>query len=1223
MLGRPALVTVAIVCCAAIAALEALRQVTQSRAISPDNVNILKLARYMPTVGVIVIAFAFRAMATDVKKLTPWSNMSGRWATGNRSMLLDYTNEMEILAVFRAISRKDWAIMVSLTATFLCGALVPFTNSLVYVDLNTPHTVPTTLTQTSVFDFANNPLVSQKGNLTLPKNYTGAKPYAHVASERESGGNPPPWTTSKYAFDRFSFPTDDVSMENGTMTGTVNAVSAKLDCDQANYRLGDIFHAEIASCALPIQQRSRDGYAASWLNVTQCSSNSDDLRMTATVMWIGPDGNSSVSGVVCTPSFTQQAASVSVNITSDELVSYDLVGESKPLDIQTSLQALWLYLINPLDTQILKSYGRGTAQANHNFGPYDSSQRPVATTEGIINLVNDLEIYRLSADTFTALLPGDAIGNFTKLGHLQAEVELLATQIWVQVISMLARKTVEQSLAGEVTVIQRRILVWELGLRVLQALLALLAIVCIAFGAGLRPSTALDEDPGSLATTSIILAGSGNTFEKNMAQYATVPQARMESELRDTQFCFERHAVRGQPTDTSIALGRDDEPSSQGHNTESSRAKYQPISAEDADKHQPKDDEGWRPLPLLIVSKIALIVCMIGVMVTLAVMLWSSHRLNGIAKTTTDSSTAIPLVTSAILVLLGYACAGVDGATQVLAPFNVMRRWPNPYGLFIDFHSAGGRLSDLGSIRVNVALVASSAIILIIPVLKIVAAGLFEATSAQGMMSVNLSLDQSLMMDLKETFGSDDPSRIRRACQYAEWQTDPTFEFPTQSGVINNLVFSNITKVLSTGRNHTLPSDGSIEARVPAILVDVQCVPVASQNFKLGVKYNRDVGFVYEWQCTTPLCRNAFNESGLQERGFWAGGSGIYQGQTGFRGYGFDPVGPPYMMDYDYILYLGNYESLSHPFKNLTYVGKDLVPASEGTFNVSLPTMQGTVCYRNLSRITVDTTFTRPTKAGIGGPDTLLPWQPVSYDVGTIVHEGSYPKVQPKWLAPPILEMDQYGGTSDGILDSNTLWPSGGSSKNFFELLAHYQHGDASSLLDPHVFAQSAQHMYTLYVIQTLTELRSAALGSSSAKLNGTRQMQAQLLYPESRLKQDPTATYMLEGLLALILVFLVWIFQQFPSKAILPKPPTSIAAQFSLLADSGLISQIRDQNVDQRAQLERWNLFAALGWWQTSSSEVEGRSGWRWGIDVGPAVQLESWRVTPKGSLVQPRGPV
>jgi hypothetical protein len=787
---------------------------------------------------------------------------------------------------------------------------------------------------------------------------------------------------------------------------------------------------------------------------------------------------------------------------------------------------------------------------------------------------------------------------------------------------MLARKPVEQSLAGEVTVIQRRILVWEPGLRVLQALLALLAIVCIAFGAGLRPSTALDEDPGSLATTSIILAGSGDTIERNMAQHATVPQARMESELRDAQFFFEGRAVRGQPTDPSIALEKDDEPSYPGQNTESSPSKYQLVSA-DADKHQPKDDEGWRPLPLLIASKIALIVAIIAVMVALALMLWSSHRLNGIAKVTTRSSAAFPLVTSAILVLLGYACAGVDGATQVLAPFNVMRRRPNPHGLFIDFHSAWGRLSELGSIRVNVALVASSAVMLIIPVLKIVAAGLFEATSAQRMISVKLSLDQSLVMDLQDTFGLfEDDSTIRKACQYAEWQTDPTFELPARSGIIDNLVFSNITEVLSTGQNQTLPSDGTIEVRVPAILVDVQCVPVPSQNFELWVS-STGQGFSYRWQCATPLCRNAFNDSGLQEYGFVSGGTEIYQGRTGFRGYVYDMGGPPLMMDYDYILYLGDYESLSRPFKNLTYVGEASVAATEGTFNVSLPTMQGTICHRNLSRITVDTTFTRPTKAGIAGPDTLLPWKPVSYNVDSIVQEGSYPEVQPRWFAPPIPQIDQYASLdSDGLLHSNTLWPSRGSSNNFFELLAvyaQYQRGNISSLLDPDVFAQSAQYMYTLYVTQLLTELRSAALGSSSAEVNGTRQLQAQLSYAENRLKQQPIATYVLEALLALTLVFLVWIFQQFPSKAILPKPPTSIAAQFSLLADSGLISQIRGQNVDQRAELKRWKSFAALGWWPTSSSEVEGRNGWRWGIDVGPGVQLQSWRVTPQGSSMPP----
>ncbi|CAI7597222.1 unnamed protein product [Penicillium pancosmium] len=1205
MLKRPALVAVAVVCCGAIAALEALRYVTSSRAVSPENRTILNLAKYMPTLGVIAIAFAFRAVATDVKKLTPWSNMSGRWATGEQSILLDYHNKIEALSVFQSIGKKDWAITAILTATFFCGALVPFSNSLIYVDLAASQTIATTLTKTSVFDFEEFPLVLPDGNLTIPKNYTGEKPYAHVFSERESGGNPAPWTTDKYAFDRFSMP-DTTSKQNGTMTADVNAVSVGLKCEQAQYSMGDGYTAHVASCPLAIEQEHTPG--GSWLNITQCSNDPVDLRITVTINTGG-----SIGGVICSPTFTQQTATASVNITSNELVDFTLIDEPQNLDVSTSVEALWLYLMNPLDTQTLKSYGRAGQG-----GPYDADQIPVANTSKIISLVNDLAIYKYSTDTFTSLLPADATGSATKLDDLQKEVEILATEIWAQVINLLSRKPVERSLPGKITLSQKKILVWRPALRAMQALLALLAVVCITFCTGLRPSTALSDDPSSLAATSLVMADSGNGIEKLLAPHATSSQDQMQSKLQDIRFRFGGRAAQGQQLCVNDECLGDEQPSSKEQSPFSSP--YQQVSSDSDNNHLSKPDPGWRSIPLLMASKIALLTTIILIMVALALMLWSSYRHDGITADTRTSAAAFPLVTSAILVLLGYSCAGVDGAVQILAPFNVMRRRPNQHGIFIDYHSALGRLSELGSRGISAAVIASSAVMLIIMALKIVAAGLFVSTTAQRTMSVNITLDQSLVMNLPDTFGaSNSEELIRKACQYAEWQTDPNFELPARSGTIDNLVFSNITDVLDNS-SINITSDGSIEARVPAILVDIRCVPISTQNFNLSISYdtsNKEQPWSFAWACSSQFCYDSLNETELSTTGFIPDHAPVvYDGKTGFRKFKFDMGGPPDLMDDDFWLYLTDYSSVSKPFTNKTMVGTEPILANPNTLNVSLPTMQATVCYRNLSSVTVKTTFKRPSKAEIGGQKTLLPWKPVSFDNNSIVYNGSYPNMQPNWFAPPIPEINQYAGdfSPDGELRSDTLWPGRGSSTNFFELLAvyaEYQRQNLSSLVDPVSLAQSTQQMYTLYVTQLLTELRSSVQNSSSLSPTN-QQFQASLSYSEPRLMQEPVITYVLEALLALIVVILLWVFRIFPSKAIVPKPPTSIAAQISLLANSKLVHQARDEDAHQIAQLKKWKAVAALGWWPEFSPADNRMSGWRWGIDVGQGAQLQSWNVKP-----------
>jgi len=1216
MLKRPILVAVAIVCCGAIAALEALRYVTSSRVVSPEDRNALNLAKYMPNLGIIAIAFAFRAVATDVKKLTPWSNMSGRWATGEQSILLDYNNEIEAFSVFHSIGRKDWAITAILTATFVCGALVPFANSLIYVDLAASQTIATTLTKTSVFNFEEYPLVLPDSSLTIPTNYTGEKPYAHVSSERESGGNPAPWTTDKYAFDRFSL-SDPAFKQNGIMTADVNAVSAGLKCDQAHYSQGDTYSAHVASCPFTIVQDHTPG--GSWLNLTQCSDKPNDLRIVATINTGG-----SVGGVICSPIFTQQTAMASINMTSNELVDFTLIDEPQTLNMSTSVEALWLYLMNPLDSQVMNSYGRAGKG-----GIYNADQIPTANKSKIIDLVNDLTYYQYSTDTFTSLLPTDSTGNAMKLDDFQREVEILATQIWAQVINLLSRKPVERSLPGKITLSRKRILVWEPALRVMQTLLALLAVVCIAFCIGLRPSTALADDPGSLAGPSLALAGSAYGIEKLLAPHSTSSQEQMQSKLQGIRFRFGGRAATGQQLCVNDESLGDEQPSSEERSPFS--LPYQQVSCGSNDDNSSKSDPGWRPILLLMASKIALLTTIIMIMVALALMLWSSHRHDGIITNTRTSAAVFPLVTSSVLVLLGYSCAAVDGAVQVLAPFNVMRQRPNKCAIFIDYHSALGRFSKFGSMGINVALIASSAIMLIIMALKIVAAGLFVNTNAQRTIQVNITVDQSLAMNLPDTFGaSNSKELIRKASQYAEWQTDPNFELPNRSGVIDNLVFSNITDVLDTSNNKITP-DGTIEARVPAILVDINCVPVSTDNFDLRISYRASSNsqpWEFSWSCGSQFCRDSLNRTELDTTGFIADLTPMaYDGATAFRKYKFDMAGPPALMDDHFWLYLTVYSSVvSQPFTNKTVIGTKGTLAGPNTLNVSLPTMQATVCSRNLSSVTVKTTFTKPRIAEIGGQETLLPWKPVSFDKNSIVHNGSYPSMQPNWFAPPIPVINQYAeeSSTDGTLGGSTPWPGRGSSTNFFELLAvyaEYQSHNLTSLVDPSSLAKATQHMYTLYVTQLLTSLRGNTQNSSSLSPTN-KELQASLFYSQPRLKQEPVITYVLEALLALIVIILLWIFRLFPSKAILPKPPTSIAAQISLLADSKLVRQARDGDADQIADLKKLKADAALGWWPRFSPADNRISGWRWGIDVGQGARLQSWNVKPTDSTPRMHSP-
>jgi hypothetical protein len=174
------------------------------------------------------------------------------------------------------------------------------------------------------------------------------------------------------------------------------------------------------------------------------------------------------------------------------------------------------------------------------------------------------------------------------------------------------------------------------------------------------------------------------------------------------------------------------------------------------------------------------------------------------------------------------------------------------------------------------------------------------------------------------------------------------------------------------------------------------------------------------------------------------------------------------------------------------------------------------------------------------------------------------------------------------MLWSDSLWPSRGSSQNFFQLIAadaQYRVGNLSSLLSPKGLADSAKHMYTTYLTQLLTEFRTIAGDPSTAReVRPLGILTGRLTYHEPRVRQDAVTTYIIVGLLLALACFALLVFYHFPSKAILPKAPGSIATRFSLLANSTFVSRIREAAIRDTRQLRKLPATAALGWWHTSS---------------------------------------
>lgn len=1262
MLRPVALVALAVFSVAVIAALEILRHYTVAQVLSSNNGGILFSARYLPTLAFIALGYIVKGVASDLKRVTPWANMSGKWANGSHTVLLDYINALEIVAVFSAMRRKDWAVFTGLVCTFICGALVPLANAIAYVDLFAPRNITATFIQTSAFRSDNSPLVMANGSLEIPWNTTGTEPYARAISGRLGGAPRTLWTAGNYVFDQFSVP----SIPNATATAEVNAIAAALDCQQLRYsprvlpkNNGVNLDAspedlEAAGCNIALElhtplpsQPDESSYPLAWLNITQCSDDdgSDgDRRILATHVSYSrrPNGTlyydtSSATGLICSPRFTSQRASLSVNSTNSEITAFSVSSEPQLLDIKTSTEALWLYLQNPLDSQIQEMFGR--AQLIGSKGVYNPATRPVAN---MANITAAIPFGMIRRDPFMQVaLQGLPENTNAPIGHdaFQGAVTEFAGKVWAEVISFLARSKALTELPGSIAVTDERILLRTPVVRTCQALLAvlgILALLCALF----RPKTVLEQDPGSLAATSVILSASDAAVQREMARHALSSTQSMTTRLRSTRFMLRQRNAGQQPGVTV-------DPQEPEEMVDTDEAAYQPAPEDpDSESRLAKgaDLDGWRPLPLRLVSKVALEVAAAVVMVGLGIMLWQSDKHNGLCVDTQVSSAALTLSTSAILVLFGYCFAGVDAAAQAQAPFNVLRKRPNNHTIFTDDLTLLGRLSGLGSGWMNITLLASAAsYILIIPAMKLVAAGLFSPVNTQVVDPVSVQIDTSMTthlenMHLEQLASNHSINKvpvIKRACDFAEWETNPVFNLRPRPGIVGNLVLDNLTAVVGTKNDI---SGGVIEARVPAIAVDIHCEPIPSSDVNLSISRGFDDTVTFSWACKTKRC-DKFNSlsNGLFAQTAFFGEIPSYFGQVGFDlldGSGLRESDGVPASESVYSMYIADLTSLGgsiHSFRNMTPLSgfsddSTTLWATPDTLNVTLPPLVATHCRRNLTIVDVNATFTRPTAVAIESGAHLLPWRPISVDVDSIQYVRPYPDIQPEYFQPPRVEFGPYGQAYvndlvDGKLWSNSLWPARGSSRNFFELLAadaQHRAGNLSRLLTPAGLADSATHMYTAYCTQILSELRTFASNDTSLSLSANQTVPARLAHSQLRVHQDAQTTYILLALLATVACFALLVFCAFSRVAILPKEPGSIASRFSLLADSSLVRQLRLGKVSEVNEMRKWRENAALGWWRgippVSDTDTYSTSTWRWrwGVDVGHHVILQTWKNPP-----------
>ncbi|KAF2145957.1 uncharacterized protein K452DRAFT_263395 [Aplosporella prunicola CBS 121167] len=1228
-----------------IAALEAVDQkIEENQGISTQNLNLVRLIRYIPTILAVSIGFLWKYLVGDLKKIVPWSRMSEKWATASDSILLNYIGNLELISVFTSAKRRHWAIFMGLVVGFLSGVLVTAANSLTYTDLSATVSEKADLEKSSRFEF-NGTLLDTNGTLPLPFVQLGhySRPYAAVAVEKLTGEQYSPWTSDNYAFESFNRGPGS-STGNKIIEAKVSSLATTWECHQLQYSSKrknsgwDDFEfranpgsVDKSGCSLPVVQNVTDFWhdSKAWLNLTACSKDHGDLRLLATIAYdtdtidgvtheppVFPEStisgnNISMAGLICSPKFTIQNAVVQANEISGKVVNYmtDL-SSAEDFDIQTPMEAIWVYLNNPTSARF--------QAAVLDVDPWTAN--PPITMDTIKTELGRLLNY--NDDSFFTVLANGIVDEMMK-GYLrnstvfQTEVEWLASRTMAQVISAFTRVNETQPLKGSVTTIQPRIKVQHVSLRILQAFLAIIGISSILQATLLRPRTILKEDPGPIAATALTLAASGAPLEREFIPLSVSDNKSMQKRLAITRCKLETERVDHVPV---IGLSTAPLPASQAvcSKTES--------GLEDASS--PQDHAGWYPIALRAPAKAGIIIAFFIAMAVLAVLQGLSSKNHGICRNDVTSLTVVSYIVTLILVFLGWTSSGLDGAVRSATPYMSLRRGSKRQPLLFNFRDIPALWVPFKAItsKAGPAVAVSSLALICLPVIKIVAAGLYTTAYDTTSADIRINLDKGLLNDWSDIYRATDLDSLQeRAAQFTEWINTPSLGLAQRPGILENLVFGDIHKLVnSDAARDTKPGD-EIDLIAPAIAADVKCTSVAPSDFDalacFGTYY--EDSYTFAFRCSNNHCNQTLDFS-------WDMNWYIPTLRGKMTPFAYE--GEIFVNDTDLYVFLSDFSNvkglmISEFPQECNETSGAVDPR---TLNVSSPSLRAVACHRNLTQVDVNATFTQVTNSEING-SSVYSWRPSQFNHASIKYGYQYT------LDETPLELDFRSQTSipdifnygkaittqqTPGLHSNSLWPSPGSSLNFFQLLAvyaEYTNKNISSLLDPDQLATAAEAMYTAYSTQMLTELRPL-LGLTIKRWGSLDYVNGTILKRREYVQQDLHTTVVLEALLAAVLCCILWICFRFPSRSILPKDPDSIAARISFLANSSMVQRLREEHATRVADSNIWRSErAGLGWWrvQNAAADEQGQEsaqqrGWRWGIDVGKEMVQQDWNHAP-----------
>ncbi|KAF6811528.1 hypothetical protein CSOJ01_05661 [Colletotrichum sojae] len=762
----------------------------------------------------------------------------------------------------------------------------------------------------------------------------------------------------------------------------------------------------------------------------------------------------------------------------------------------------------------------------------------------------------------------------------------------LQAIKSRQMKGVNSTVPGLVTYTVTRLVVEKVSLRIMESLLALLAVICLAFMA--FPFASLPTSSGFMLTLASILARSPN-LGRVLDGTGSINKYAFKKRLS----FFLYYVIPGNaPSDVRVGI--------QPKRGRIYRRTRGGIKAA-------QRTEWWFPMAAGIPYKTALVGFTIGIIVSLEVLLQLSIKDDGLGSVSEEGYTKYAWLFLPALIMGGFALAysTVDVTYRMLHPFQRLHQAASPNLQDLKYDPSG-KLTLTAVIRAlkrrHFALAAAMFTSLLGPILTIAVSGLFSTTYVPEKHDVSLRLEswfdvssasgnRTLAVSYNSRVAAVDmvfgQAILYNNLSYPQW-THEGLVFPRMRIAASDFDLASAAPPAGSGQRTKLV------VRVPAVRSRMNCTShyfSTNQDFTLN-NAGRQVAIPFDPPagCSAPPRRptNITRPFDVDRSRLWLGIGRPLDGPWGHEPNRFWSRGEDWPADANDTLdrWDSPYEVCGDGRQHLFFA------YGHQTGNVT-DHARVMHCMPHVETVSVDATLVLPdmeisqTKAEAPRADesSARPWGPAG-------NYSSLPDPRPK-------------GRKDYVSNVGGL----------FESLCFGRDGvPIEDLVQPEQLDRLTQRMESVYqglTAQSLNINCRTDVADGKPLENGFVPVVNGTIYDGSRLRliQSPVSTRILEVLFLSMLLCACVVFLLSGPARILPKNPGSIARRMSLLADSTILNYMTDysgassssasfkeekgssvvENEIGQDEFFDGDVFS-LGWWHTG----EGKS--RYGVDLGLA---------------------